>query len=101
MTRDLLEVLYVTTPRLAKVGEQTQHLVGILFHGETGGRLAHHTQERIQREWRTQHDPLGYGFVDEARFVLLDEPEHTLVGDEQQHVVERVGVGLLHVVAVL
>ena len=92
VTRNLFQVLYVTAPRLAKVGEQTQHLVGILFHSKTGGRLTHHTQERVQREWRTQHDSLGDGFVNEARLVLLDEPEHALVGDEQQHVVERIGI---------
>ena len=56
-------------------------------------RLADDGQHREQGERRAEHDLLAQGDVDQPGIVLVDERVDALVGDEQQHVVDR-GVGV-------
>ena len=76
-------------PLRSERAEQLQDLVRRLLDHEVVERLADHAEEGEQRQRRAEHDLLREGVLHEAWIVLVHEPADRLVGEEQQHVVDR------------
>ena len=79
----------VLAPLHAELADQLEDLDAALLDDEVVERLADHAEEGEQRERRAHHDALRRGRRRAARVVLVDEPGELLVGEEQQHVVDR------------
>ena len=95
----LVELLVVLLPLHAELADDRQDLVAGLLGDEVVVGLADDTQEGEQRQRRAHHHALGHGIVDQRRVVLVDETGELLVGEEQQHVVDRIASRLAGVVA--
>ena len=79
----------VAAPLLVERADEGEHLVARLLDHEVVERLADDAEEGEQRERRAHHDALAEGVVEQRRIVLVDEAGELLVGQEQQHVVDR------------
>ena len=96
---DLLELLVVLHPLDAELGDECQDLIARLLDHEVVVGLADHAEECEQRQRRTHHDALAHRFVDQRRIGFVDETGELLVGQEHQHVVDRLARRLTGVVA--
>ena len=90
---DLVERLGELRPLLAEAGQALEDLVARAGELRLLDGLADHREHREEAHRRAEHDLLAEGDVDELRVALVDERPHALVGDEEQHLVER-GVGV-------
>ena len=93
-----LQRLLVLLPLLPEAAEEREDLVRGLLDDEVVEGLTDHPEEGEEGQRRAQHHLLPEGLLDQVGVVLVDEAGDGLVGEEEQHVVDRGAVAHRRVV---